>query len=322
MKLIFCKVIKFFYRLVCKIIYLCIPLVSKILVIFRLQSRIINQLNKLRLESHLNENYINLISKLLVNNKLVALDVGAQGGFNGNIFPKKYNIFFIPILVEPIKDEAQKLIEQNYKVISKGLWSSKCTKKLYIMEKRTGSSSMFKPNKDAFNLYNFKKSNHQLFEVSKTTDVECTTAEESLNALDIKNLDFLKIDTQGAELEILKGLGNYFPLLMKVEAQIIPMYENAPNWGELINYMNNLNYMTCEWSEIGTHATRSPAEMDMLFIPNYLSDFGKKLILSREGEFICLMLIFGQIKLLQAISEKLNFSINSKIQNLRDKFFR
>ena len=94
MKLIFCKVIKFFYRLVCKIIYLCIPLVSKILVIFRLQSRIINQLNKLRLESHLNENYINLISKLLVNNKLVALDVGAQGGFNGNIFPKKYNIFF------------------------------------------------------------------------------------------------------------------------------------------------------------------------------------------------------------------------------------
>ena len=181
---------------------------------------------------------------------------------------------------------------------------------------------MFRPNKDAFNLYNFKKSNHQLFEVSKTTDVECTTAEESLNALDIKNLDFLKIDTQGAELEILKGLGNYFPLLMKVEAQIVPMYENVPNWGELINYMNNLNYMTCEWSEIGTHATRSPAEMDMLFIPNYLSDFGKKLILSREREFICLMLIFGQIKLLQVISEKLNFSINSKIQNLRDKFFR
>ena len=86
--------------------------------------------------------------------------------------------------------------------------------------------------------------------------------------------------------------------------------------------MNNLNYMTCEWSEIGTHSTRSPAEMDMLFIPNYLSDFGKKLILSREKEFICLMLIFGQIKLLQVISEKLNFSINSKIQNLRDKFFQ
>ena len=322
MKLVFCKVIKFFYRLVCKIIYLCVPFISKILVTFRLRSRIINQLNKLRLESHLNQNYINLITKLLSHDKLVALDVGAQGGFNGNIFSKKYNIFFTPILVEPIKDEAQKLIEQNYKVISKGLWSSKCTKKLYIMEKRPGSSSMFKPNKDTFNLYNFKKNNYQLFEVSKTVDVECITAEESLSGLGIKNLDFLKIDTQGAELEILKGLGNYFPLLMKIEAQIIPMYENIPNWGELINYMNSLNYMICEWSEIGNHATRSPAEMDIIFIPNYLSDFGKKLILSRESEFICLMLIFGQIKLLQIISEKLNFSTNSRIQKLQDKFFQ
>jgi len=269
----------------------------------------------------LNENYIDLITKLLPNDKLVALDVGAQGGFNGNIFPKKYNIFFTPILVEPIKEEAQKLIEQNYKVISKGLWSSRCTKKLYIMEKRSGSSSMFKPNKDTFNLYNFKKNNYQLFEVSKTIDVECTTVEESLSSLGIKNLDFIKIDTQGSELEILKGLGNYFPLLMKIEAQIIPMYENIPNWGELINYMSSLNYMTCEWSEIGNHATRSPAEMDILFIPKYLSDFGKKLILSRENEFICLMLIFGQIKLLQIISEKLNFSTNSRIKKLQDKFF-
>ena len=28
------------------------------------------------------------------------------------------------------------------------------------------------------------------------------------NYLEIKNLDYLKIDTQGAELEILKGIGN------------------------------------------------------------------------------------------------------------------
>ena len=162
---------------------------------------------------------------------------------------------------------------------------------------------MYKPNKNVFDLYNLKKKNFSLFDVSEEIEVECTTIKESLNKLNLKHLDFLKIDTQGAELEILKGLGNYFPLLMKIEAQIIPMYENIPNWGELINYMSNLNYMTCEWSEIGNHATRSPAEMDILFIPKYLSDFGKKLILSRESEFICLMLIFGQIKLLQIISE-------------------
>jgi len=40
--------------------------------------------------------------------------------------------------------------------------------------------------------------------------------------------------------------------------------------------------MTCEWIEINSYATLSPAEMDMIFIPNYLPDAGKKLILSRK----------------------------------------
>ena len=144
---------------------------------------------------------------------------------------------------------------------------------------------------------------------------------ESLNKLDIKHLDFLKIDPQGSELEILKGVGRYLPLMMKIEAQVVPMYENVPNWSELINHLYKLNYMTSEWTEIGPHLTRSPVEMDMIFVPNYRVDSGKKLILSREKEFVSLMLIFGHIKLLQTISVKLNFSINSEIQKLKDKFF-
>ena len=79
--------------------------------------------------------------------------------------------------------------------------------------------------------------------------------------------------------------------------------------------------MTCEWTKIGSHITRSPVEMDMIFVPNYMTEFGKKLILSREKEFISLMLIFGHIKLLQTISEKLHFSTNIEVQKLKDKFF-
>ena len=82
-----------------------------------------------------------------------------------------------------------------------------------------------------------------------------------------------------------------------------------------------MNYMTCEWIEIGPHITRSPTEMDMIFIPNYNTDIGKKIILSREKEFVSLMLILGHIKLLQVISEKFNFSNNLEIQKLKDKFF-
>ncbi len=312
---------RFLYRLLCKLTYLITPFKSKILTIFKLRSRVINQLTSLRLEANKNENYSNLVSKLLLNEKIVALDVGAQGGFNENIFPKKYNDFFSPIMVEPIKDEADKLKKENYKVISKGLWSNNCVKKLYIMKKRLGSSSLYKPNKDAYALYDLKKKNYPSFEVSNEIDIECTTIKESLNNLNIKKLDFLKIDTQGAEIEILKGLGNYLPLLLKIEVQIVPMYENIPDWSELINHLYKLNYMTCEWEEIGNHVTHSPVEMDMLFIPNYLNHAGKELIMSRKNKFISLMLIFGQIKLLQIISTKLNFPETQEIEKLKDKFF-
>ena len=312
---------RFLYRLLCKLTYLITPFKSKILTIFKLRSRVINQLTSLRLKANKSENYSNLVSKLLLNEKIVALDVGAQGGFNENIFPKKYNDFFSPIMVEPIKDEADKLRKENYKVISKGLWSNNCVKKLYIMKKRLGSSSLYKPNKDAYALYDLKKKNYPSFEVSNEIDIECTTIKESLNNLNIKKLDFLKIDTQGAEIEILKGLGNYLPLLLKIEVQIVPMYENIPDWSELINHLYKLNYMTCEWEEIGNHATHSPVEMDMLFIPNYLNHAGKELIMSRKNKFISLMLIFGQIKLLQIISTKLNFSETLEIEKLKDKFF-
>tara|TARA_B100000029_G_scaffold108037_2_gene99333 strand:+ start:502 stop:1476 length:975 start_codon:yes stop_codon:yes gene_type:complete len=316
------KIVRFFYRLFSKIIYLFIPLISKTFIFLRLNSRIINQLNRLRNESHKNDDHSNLVSKLLIDDKLTALDVGAQGGFfNSNLFSNKYNNFFDPIVVEPLLNEAEKLRKENYKVITSGLWSTNCKKKLYVTGKRSGSSSMYKPSKESYDLYNFKKKDFSLFDVTNEVEVDCTTVKDSLNKLGIKNLDFLKVDTQGSELEILKGLGEYQPLMIKAEVQVVSMYEKVPNWSELMSYLYKINYMTSEWIEIGPHVTRSPVEMDMIFIPNYLNEAGKKLILSREKKFISLMLIFGHIKLLQTISKKLNFSIDLELRKIKDKFF-
>ena len=54
--------------------------------------------------------------------KIISLDVGAQGGFNSDgFFPKRYNQFFKAILVEPIKEEAKKLKTSDNYVIQNAL---------------------------------------------------------------------------------------------------------------------------------------------------------------------------------------------------------
>jgi len=321
MSYLFKKILKIFHRIICKIVDFLIPFLFKLFLFARIQSRILDILTRLRSNVHSNENYKFLISKIL-KKKLIALDVGAQGGFfNTGLFHPRYNNYFSPILVEPIAAEAEKIKSNNHKVISKGLWSKKCTKILYFLEKRPGSSSMFEPNKKNLNLYGFKKKNYHLFDVTKKIKIKCETLKLSLQKLNIKFLDYLKIDTQGAEYEILKGIGNFFPLLVRLEVHTIPMYKNAPYWCKVINYMHQLGYIVCDWQKIGSHATRSPVEMDIVFIPNYLTKFGKELIKNRVDNFISLMLVFGHVSLLRIISENLNFSLNKELKKLNDKYF-
>ena len=120
------KIIQRFARSFIKIV---LPFFFKILIIFKINRRVINYLNEKSYFSNNKYNFSPLIKKILKDIKIIALDVGAQGGFNSdNFFSKKYNLFFEEILVEPIKSEADKL-ESKF-IIKKGLWSKKEKRKL------------------------------------------------------------------------------------------------------------------------------------------------------------------------------------------------
>ena len=299
---------------------LILPFLHKILELLKANTRAVNFLNDKKINANKTYNFQKDIELLLKNKKLIGLDVGAQGGFNSDkYFPEKYNKYFKCILVDPLKDSLKD--EESQHIISKGLWSSKEVKKLYILNKRPQSSSMYEPNKDSLKIYDFEEKDFHLFDVSKTEMVECDTLSSSLKELNINTLDYLKIDTQGAELEILKGLENYRPLVIKCEVQIFPMYKKEPDWTEVANFLYKLGYIVSDWKKIGSHSTRTPVEMDMIFIPNFLIKSGKNLIIEKEKEFISLMLITGQIKLLKKVSKILNLGHSEFYMKTEDKYF-
>ena len=302
------------------LIKLLLPIIYKILISLKLNRRVINFLSEKGYKSNEKYNFKEHIENLLKKNKITALDVGAQGGFNSdNFFPNQYNQYFQSILVEPIKDEAIKFEGQQF-VINKGLWSNKEKKNLYVLDNRLGSSSMYMPNEKAFDLHRIKKKDFQNYKVTRTIQIDCDTISNQLSELNIKMLDYLKIDTQGAELEILKGIGSFRPLFLKIEAHFFSIYKNTPSWHELVNFLYEMNYVLIDWKGIGSHSTRIPAEVDMIFIPNFNNDSGKELIKANIEKFISLMLIFGQLKILQVILKRFKFNDN-KIEQLEDYYF-
>ena len=297
-----------------------LPVIFKILIKLKLNRRVINFLNDKSYDSNNSYDFTKIIKNILNEKKIIALDIGAQGGFNSdNYFSKKYNSFFEDILIEPIKAEADKLKKNKY-IINKGIWSKQEIKKLFILDKRLGSSSMYQPNVKNFDLHNIRKDNYKDYDITRTVEINCDTISNLLSELNLKNLDYLKIDTQGAELEILNGLGEYKPLLIKIEAHIFSMYKDVPSWHKLLNLLYELNYVVIDWKGIGGHNSRVPAEMDIILIPNFNNDNGKDLIINSKEKFISLMLIFGQLNLLKLILKRFNIDMK-ELEKFEDLYF-
>jgi hypothetical protein len=72
-------------------------------------------------------------------------------------------------------------------------------------------------------------------------DVECDTLENILDYYDIQKIDFMTVDTEGYELEVLQGLNllKHRPLYIMIE-----IYETQKK--ELFQFMEDMNYMLLE----------------------------------------------------------------------------
>ena len=60
--------------------------------------------------------------------------------------------------------------------------------------------------------------------------------------------------------------------------------------------------------------------MDMIFIPNFNNNNGKKIILDNKNRFISLMLIFGQLNILKVIMRRFNLN-SQELEKFEDLYF-
>ena len=113
-------------------------------------------------------------------------------------------------------------------------------RKFYITE-HPMCSSLYKPNEKFLKLYH----NLHYMNLKKETEIETITLETFADKHAISDIDLIKIDVQGAELNVLKGGKKLLKNVLKIisEVEFVPMYQDQPLFGEISNFLNQHGFM-------------------------------------------------------------------------------
>ena len=104
--------------------------------------------------------------------------------------------------------------------------------------RRPGGTSTLRPNTNL--LRHFKDDNwSQISEIVKTVSVPTTTLSCFAEKNNISHVDFLKLDTQGNELDILQSAENLLNSVgvIKTEVEFLPLYEGQPLFFDVAKFL-------------------------------------------------------------------------------------
>ena len=103
---------------------------------------------------------------------------------------------------------------------------------------RPGSTSTLEPNKELLSRFaadNFS----QMQELVKRIEVPAVSMHDFMSKAELGWIDFIKLDTQGNELEILKSAGDYIDSVSVImtEVEMIPLYKNQPLFHDVSQFL-------------------------------------------------------------------------------------
>ena len=163
------------------------------------------------------------------------VDVGAA---NASI-PERWDVIgskLNQIMFEPDERSYQELVKTlpSRSIVLQSALSSKQESRELHLTRKPEVSSFFKPNRRLLDLY----PNPSRWDIVKTVRVEAIPLDRFLYD-PILDVDFIKLDTQGSELEILMGAQSSLELALgiEVEVEFISLYENQPLFGDVCTYL-------------------------------------------------------------------------------------
>ena len=193
---------------------------------------------------------MNALNKFLADQKIGLIDIGARGGIEPEWRKIQNNIK--AFLFEPDERSRNELKSIGYveKIFPVALGSSEGIANINLC-KSPGTSSLLKPRYEFLKIF-FDVSR---FDIISEEEIELSTLDKCL--LDRwEDCDFIKLDTQGTELDILKGGKELInkPLIgFEIEVEFVQMYKDQPLFGDVCSFLDKNQYQfydlihLCRW---------------------------------------------------------------------------
>jgi FkbM family methyltransferase len=170
---------------------------------------------------------------------ITLVDIGSSGG----IAPQWEAVKNLTV-VEFEPDERAPLrplrSDVNRVVLRTPLWERAGILDFHLTAKQQ-ASSLFRPNQEIFDRY----PSPERVATQRTIQIQVDTLANQLNEAGIDNVDFIKLDAQGAELNILRGSEDlllHSVIGLEIEVEFLPLYHGQPLFGEVDEYVRSLGY--------------------------------------------------------------------------------
>jgi hypothetical protein len=82
------------------------------------------------------------------------------------------------------------------------------------------------------------------FDVTQELEVDCISLAQFVQEENLSRIDFLKLDTQGSELDILRGGGDFLReiSIIKCEVMFVQLYEGQPLFDEVVGTLASYGF--------------------------------------------------------------------------------
>ena len=175
--------------------------------------------------------------------EIVCFDIGAAGEIpeHWSKFSYKHNVKLNVFAFDEnlSKDENPKYKNININFIPILLGEKKEKKKFYILNRHTGSS-LYKINERYRQEYYYP----EYHDIKSIEDVELKPLHNIIDDKKVLSPDLIKLDTQGSELDIIKGMKDKISktILIETEVEFFPIYENQPLFNDIDIYLKKNDF--------------------------------------------------------------------------------